>query len=456
MDGQYTCDLTLPDNVPCPMIRVIQTTKYLAKSVAARDACAILEGRGELDGNLAPARAPRVTPANRIFGNVKMTEARQRELGLLPVPIEMLHIALAPHSEDITSSSWALLGEAFLKFYLGSYFFARHQDDSVEALTIRLKNESRPEVLTEYFILSGLAQSVCPKAGQSKYSVKGAREIFRRVLGAAAVHGGVNAAIKITKALGAGVDPAITSISGIRAVHQLNRVVDLNTPITIYNTQAPRIVDAETAKMIQQVQGALGYEFEDTQLLLEAMTHESATMEASYDRLELLGDAVLEFSVTEYYYRKCPDVPLEDFKTFKRQVLSNNILGSLYASLGLEDTIIIGDQSYKNSLKEEAARAIQFKPSRDTDWLSLDLDKTLGDAMEALIGAVFVDGGFAIEPVQEILSRTLVPFVDRSGLECPTLATSSAAATCSAVATLSTGIKRKKARAGGSRKRVKN
>ncbi|KAF9368919.1 hypothetical protein BGX21_006270, partial [Mortierella sp. AD011] len=67
-------------------------------------------------------------------------------------------------------------------------------------------------------------------------------------------------------------------------------------------------------------------------------------------------------------------------------------------------------------------------------WRGLNLDKTLGDAFEALIGAVFVDGEFSIEPVQKILRQILVPFIDRSGLECPKPATRPAAATSSATA----------------------
>ncbi|KAF9994130.1 hypothetical protein BGZ79_001146, partial [Entomortierella chlamydospora] len=146
----------------------------------------------------------------------------------------------------------------------------------------------------EHFLSRGLAQNVCTNVGRSNYSVKGAAETFRRVIGVAVVHGGVDAAMKVTGALGAELDPAVTSISSIRVIGQLNRVVDLKTPITVYNVQALRIVDIEMRGMIQQVQEVLGY---DAQLLLETMTHKSATMKpSSYERIELLGDVVLGFS----------------------------------------------------------------------------------------------------------------------------------------------------------------
>ncbi|KAF9368920.1 Dicer-like protein 2 [Mortierella sp. AD011] len=267
---------------------------------------------------------------------MKLSEARQRELGLLSVPIEMLHVALESNSGDITSSSWEVLGDAFLKFFWGSCFFAQHQDELEGALTIRIQNETQRAVLMEYFVSCGLALNVCTNSSPTAYGVRRAAHIIRRVIGAAIVHGGVNNVMEITRALGAGVDTALTSINSIHVVYQLNRVIDLDVPITIRNAQIPRAIDTKTARTMQKVQEALGYQFKDTQLLLDAMTHKDAKMETSYDRLEFLGDAVLEIAVAECYYRKCPDAPLEDFKDFKRQVLSNNALGPSTPRLDLK------------------------------------------------------------------------------------------------------------------------
>ncbi|KAF9397285.1 Dicer-like protein 2 [Mortierella sp. AD011] len=446
-DGQYICDLTLPGNAPCPIIRA-NAEKHRAKSVVARDACARLIERGELDENLVPLRAPSVTPRTCSFGNVKLSEERQRTLGLLPVPINMLQVALDLHYKDITSSSWEALGEAFIKFFWGTYFFAQHQDDLEGALTTRIQNETGRGALMDYFVSSGLPQNVCTNPGGTGYGINRATEITRRVIGAAVIHGGVDTAMDVTRALGAGVDTSLTSISSIRIVHQLNRVVDLDIPITIYNSRIPRAMDVETTRIAQKVQEVFEYQFRDIQLLLQAMTHRDTKVGTSYERLELLGDAVLEMVMTEYYYRKCPDAPLEGFKCFTSQILSNNALGSHFVSLGLHDSIIVSNLSFKMSLEKEAARVNQLKSNKKKGWHGLNIDKVFGDVLEALIGAVFVDGEFAIEPVEEILKQTLVPFIDRSGLECPT------SATCP-ITVLPTGGKRKKGSA-GSRKRAKN
>ncbi|KAF9397383.1 hypothetical protein BGX21_008929 [Mortierella sp. AD011] len=224
-----------------------------------------------MDENLAPLRAPRVVPVNRSFGNVRLSEVRQRELGLSLVPIEMLHVALEPHSGDITSSSWEVLGEAFLKFFWGTYFFAQHQGESEGTLTTRIQNETQRAALMEYLVSSGIASNVCTKPDRRSYGINGGTEIIRRVIGAAVVHGGVNTAMEVTRTLGAGVDTALTSMNSIR-------VVDLNTPITTRNAQIPRMIDAETAIITQKVQEALAYQFKDIQLLLEAITHNDAIL----------------------------------------------------------------------------------------------------------------------------------------------------------------------------------
>ncbi|KAF9147526.1 hypothetical protein BGX20_006630, partial [Mortierella sp. AD010] len=64
--------------------------------------------------------------------------------------------------------------------------------------------------------------------------------------------------------------------------------------------------------------------------------------------------------------------------------------------------------------KEDAKTVVCLRNSGVTDWKGLHLDKVLSDAMEALIGAIFVDSGFVLDAVQEALSLTLYPFVDRS------------------------------------------
>ena len=69
--------------------------------------------------------------------------------------------------------------------------------------------------------------------------------------------------------------------------------------------------------------------------------------------------------------------------------------------------------------KKDARRVIRLRDSGVTDWKGLGLSKVLGDAMEALIVAIFVDSGFDLETVQEVLSLILYQFVDRSNLDSP-------------------------------------
>ncbi|KAF9176905.1 Dicer-like protein 2, partial [Haplosporangium sp. Z 27] len=73
--------------------------------------------------------------------------------------------------------------------------------------------------------------------------------------------------------------------------------------------------DTLTLDKIQRVEETLGYEFSDKGLLLEAICHGvPESLSLTFQRLEFLGDAVLEYVVTEHYLRKYPEMPMEDLR----------------------------------------------------------------------------------------------------------------------------------------------
>lgn len=124
------------------------------------------------------------------------------------------------------------------------------------------------------------------------------------------------------------------------------------------------------------VEQALGYSFHDPTLLREALTHASATVETgtpSNQRLEYLGDAVLELLVSERLFADNPAAD-EGVLTVRRSALVNGEnLARIARRINLGTHIILS----------EAAR----------QYGSADSDAVLGDALEAVVGAVYLDGG---------------------------------------------------------------
>ena len=121
----------------------------------------------------------------------------------------------------------------------------------------------------------------------------------------------------------------------------------------------------------------IGYRFVDPRLLQTALSHRSWCSEnpgeLSNERLEFLGDAVLGLVVTDALYSRFPEEPEGQLAKARAAVVSAATLAEVGASLGLGPDLRLG--------KGEAASGGAEKSS------------ILADAVEAVIGAVFVDGG---------------------------------------------------------------
>ena len=138
----------------------------------------------------------------------------------------------------------------------------------------------------------------------------------------------------------------------------------------------------------------LGYPFRDQSLLQQAMTHPSMASEqrgetSDNQRLEFLGDAVLKVILSEYFYCAFPD-QAEGFLTKTRiRLEAGQSLANCARRLGLGEYLILGKGAEKQGGR--------------------DLDSNLEDAFEALVGAVYIDGGFssATEVVLRVMKEDL-------------------------------------------------
>jgi ribonuclease-3 len=118
----------------------------------------------------------------------------------------------------------------------------------------------------------------------------------------------------------------------------------------------------------------LGHRFLDAALLDAALTHRSAGRE-NYERLEFLGDAVLNFTVAVLVYRAFPAADEGDLSRYRATLVSGQTLADVAAGLALGEQLRLGSGELKTG--------------------GFRRDSILADALEALIGAVFLDGGAA-------------------------------------------------------------
>jgi ribonuclease-3 len=118
----------------------------------------------------------------------------------------------------------------------------------------------------------------------------------------------------------------------------------------------------------------LQYQFSDPQLLVRALTHRSFSSD-HYERLEFLGDSVLNLAVSALLYERLGSLDEGDLSRVRANLVKQETLHQLAIGLGLPDLLRLGDG--------EARSGGQKRPS------------ILADTLEAVIGAVHLDSGYA-------------------------------------------------------------
>jgi ribonuclease-3 len=142
------------------------------------------------------------------------------------------------------------------------------------------------------------------------------------------------------------------------------------------------------------VEKALGYRFRDISRFVEALTHKSFSNEQisqtpppHNERLEFLGDAVLELIVSDHIFQRFPELDEGQLTRIRAEVVNEKSLARIGRSIGLGECLLLGKGEEQSGGRQKAS--------------------LIADAFEALLGAVFSDGGF------EQASNVVLPiFVD--------------------------------------------
>lgn len=142
---------------------------------------------------------------------------------------------------------------------------------------------------------------------------------------------------------------------------------------------------------LNELEQKIGFVFKNKDLLLTALTHRSYLNENPSwrldhnERLEFLGDAVLELVVTEYLYRNYPN-PEGEMTNWRAALVNANILSKITGEFDLNDYILLSRGEAKDT-----GRARQY---------------ILANAIEALIGAIYLDQGY--EPCEKFIKKFIL------------------------------------------------
>ena len=143
--------------------------------------------------------------------------------------------------------------------------------------------------------------------------------------------------------------------------------------------------------MIKDLENAIGYRFQNIQLLQNALTHSSYANERwhnsllSNERLEFLGDSVLGMLVAEYLFRNFPDRPEGDLTRMRADMVCEQTLAAAANKIGIGEHLLLGHGEERFGGRSR--------------------NSILADAMESVIAACFLDGGLeaALQVVRKFI-----------------------------------------------------
>ncbi len=151
---------------------------------------------------------------------------------------------------------------------------------------------------------------------------------------------------------------------------------------------------------LTELEEVIGYEFKQEGLLRQALTHSSFANEkhmkklSDNERLEFLGDAVLEVVSSEFLFRNYPKLPEGDLTKLRASIVCEPTLAMCTREIKLGKYLYLGKG--ENQTGGRARKSI------------------LSDALEAVIGAIYLDGGF--EPAQAFIHRFILTDIEHKKL----------------------------------------
>ncbi|KAL1761626.1 hypothetical protein FB107DRAFT_200640 [Schizophyllum commune] len=299
------------------------------------------------------------------------------------------------------------LGDAVLELSTTVHLFNkyphRHEGQLTPLRQICISNKClltrAREVNLERFLTSEThSLSVWDYVEDSEVSARCARRLFPRrsmqdcmeaILGASYLTGGIDTALHAGTALGLAFGGSVP-----------------------WPRRYPRRRRVPVPDLFSELQAKLGYTFRDGGLLCEAHTHSSfASLDSygSYERLEFLGDAVINLAVVDYLYRKFPDANSDQLSLPRARAVCNQALSALSVKhLQLHKSVLVNNVELSMAINKHVP-ILEDKPYPEIlvkGW-KLDPPKVLGDIFESVVGAVFIDTGYDYEITAAVVEQAM-------------------------------------------------
>ncbi|CAF3393836.1 unnamed protein product [Rotaria socialis] len=354
-------------------------------------------------------------------------------------------------SEQMDNENFEVLGDSFLKLMVSMSLYYRYPLASPGLLTAKkikqISNENLYRLAVQKqlkiylnvkkIVFRGKDANWLPPGykinetelttGQ-QYSHQNAKrkafsDMIEAFIGAFLISTNYMTTIKFMDWLGLDVMPNNAQDSLVEPPSILRSNIATNNNIQINEIMKTFFVDRVFAEIETKIQ----YVFKNKAYLIAAFTHPSNyanRITDCYERLEFLGDALLDFLVTRHVFVNYNQNVTPGKVTDIRQDLSNNgRLAYILVACDLHKKILHNSTDLFSQISSYAGDEDLFPKDQSTDeYLSKDLDqwadstapKALADVFEALVGAIFLDAGNCLETVWRVVEPLLRKYIDQS------------------------------------------
>ncbi|KAE9410383.1 hypothetical protein BT96DRAFT_961824 [Gymnopus androsaceus JB14] len=360
---------------------------------------------------------------------------------------ELLHATLSASSAGIEYDYERLemLGDAYLKYLSSIYVFVVHPKadegsmhnyrQSIISNKSLLKNavavglpafiQARPlNSLEKTLFKSKLATSDDEETHHKSYMTgtsrhkrkkhhslqrfgdKAIADVAEAIMGAALLSGGTDAALKVTKALKVPL-PEIEEWSDFsRKAH---------APLAPVSSQ----IKGSTIKAVEAI---IGSHFKQPELLIHVLSRTSKTgAESTYERLEFIGDAILDFMVVQHVFHRNKRMSPGGLTLLKGAMVSNAALAAVCVWSGLHQHLVFESASLAHDVREYASLlqrnqvqefALAEKEGRliGQYWHNIETPKVLSDIVESLLGAIYVSDDYSPAGAEAFFEKVFKPF----------------------------------------------
>ncbi|CAH0552970.1 unnamed protein product [Brassicogethes aeneus] len=264
--------------------------------------------------------------------------------------------------------------------------------------------------------LESCLHSVCHFLKHQYIGDKNVADAIEALIGLYFETSGFTGAVKIVEWIG--IIPKSERLLDLIKQPSKSPLITSVTDISRFNFMLPEWV---------KIEKQLDYTFKNRAYLLQALTHGSYScnrLTRSYETLEFLGDAVLDFLITCHIYESCGFLNPGQLTDLRSALVNNNTFASFVVRLGIQKSLLI----MNSQLQGQIDRFVSYMQSRnyviddevvillDEDDLHLaeyvDVPKILGDIFEALAGAIYLDSNKDLNVVWRVFYKIMYKEID--------------------------------------------